>query len=427
MIFKNTFLSKSKINLLAAIGLSLSLFSCDSDDDNGSKTTPPVGNQSYYNVIFGVSSEGNSGTYAQALENISEGNISFNGKGFEVPSVRTARIYGSPSGEFLYNLSYGGGMIYKYQVNGGSNYTQLAETNVQVAMGTAYPRWTVVSKDNALVHTINTENQYDENENYTYTKSEAVLQNIGLENMSLEEKSVLEIPSFEENYHIWRIDNPTIKNGKAYYGVAMRQFDPATGENVNPETYKATTMVVDYPELTNLQFLRSENAQGSTYGYRTPVYHGDEQGDIYHLTSNPAKLLKISNEDYDNSYSFDLANALGMAKVGANGWFYVGNGIGYVPFYDASKGRGKEEAAWGVARIDIYNQTATKLNLPNNLWMWYYQSGVVGRDGKFYMAITPLGQKGNIYKFDPSSTSPDAFEVGAQLENGADSFYLGVY
>ncbi|MGO3812853.1 hypothetical protein [Mesonia sp.] len=424
---KINFLSTAKAGLMGVALLSGTLIGCSSDDDSVSTPTPPTGEQSYYNVVFGVSSEGNSGTYAQALENISEGEISFNGEGFEVPSVRTARIYGSPSGDFLYNLSYGGGMIYKYKVNGGANYTMLTETNVQIAMGTAKPRWTVVSKDNALVHTINTENQYDENDNYTFTKSEAILQNVGLDGMTLEENNTLEIPSFEENYHIWRIDNPTIKNGKAYYGVAMRQFDPATGENVNLETYKSTTMVVDYPSLTNLEFIQSENALGSTYGYRTPVYHADEVGDIYHLTSNPAKVLKIANGDYDNGYELDLAQALGMQEVGANGWFYTGNGIGYVPYYDATLGKDKEQAAWGVARIDIYSGTAVKMNLPDNLWMWYYQSGVVGKDGKFNMAITPLGQQGNIYKFDPTSTSPDAFEVGAELDNGADSFYLGVY
>ncbi|PJX20234.1 hypothetical protein CAP47_11945 [Psychroflexus sp. S27] len=425
---KVNFLSSAKATLMGAALLSGVFVGCSSDDNEGGVPNPPQGDQSFYNVVFGVSSEGNSGTYAQALNNISEGNISFDGQGFEVPSVRTARIYGSPSGDFLYNLSYGGGMIYKYKVNGGSSYEKLAETNVQVAMGTAYPRWTVVSKDDALVHTVNTENMNDpETGEYTHTKSTAVFQRVGLDNMSLEENSEHVLPTFDDNFHIWRTDNPTIKNGKAYYGVAMRQFNPATGENENPETYKATTMVVDYPSLDNVEFIQSENAQGSTYGYRTPVYHSDEAGDIYHLSSKPSKLLKITNGEYDNAYAFDLAEALGMTEVGANGWFYVGNGIGYVPFYDATEGRDKEDAAWGVARIDIYNQTAVKLNLPDNLWMWYYQSGVVGRDGKFYMAITPLGQQGNIYKFDPNSESPDAFEIGAELDNGADSFYLGVY
>ena len=355
---KINFLSSAKATLMGAALLSGALIGCSSDDDRGGMPNPPQGDQSFYNVVFGVSSEGNSGTYAQALENISEGNISFDGQGFEVPSVRTARIYGSPSGDFLYNLSYGGGMIYKYKVNGGSNYEQLAETNVQVAMGTAYPRWTVVSKDDALVHTVNTENEYDENDVYTSTYSEAVFQRVGLDNMTLEENNVHVLPTFEDNFHIWRTDNPTIKNGKAYYGVAMRQFNPATGENENPETYKATTMVVDYPSLENVEFIQSENAQGSTYGYRTPVYHADEAGDIYHLSSKPSKLLKITNGDYDNAYTLDLAEALGMTEVGANGWFYVGNGIGYVPFYDATR---KEETKKMLLGVLLESTFTTKL------------------------------------------------------------------
>ena len=43
------------------------------------------------------------------------------------------------------------------------------------------------------------------------------------------------------------------------------------------------------------------------------------------------------------------------------------------------------------------------------------------------MAIAPLGEKGNIYSFDPKSTSPDGYTKGAELDNGADSFYIGIY
>ena len=422
---KTNFISISKSLLLSAT-LAGSLFmSCDSDD--GPKEEIPVGKQEFYNVAFGVGSVGNSATFVQAFPDIADGEISFKGEGFEVPSVRTARIYGSPSGKYLYNLSYGGGMLYKYEVKGASNYVQLEETNVQIAMGTAYPRWKVINENDALVHTINTENIY-ENDVYTHTEATAVLQRVELANLSLAEKSELTIPKTEDNLHIWRIDNPTIQGGKAYYGVAKRGYDPNTDERVYPDDYKATTLVVDYPSLENPKLLESEVAQGSTYGYRAPVYHTDEMGDIYHLTANPAKLIKIKNGAYDNTYELDLSSALGMAQVAANGWFYVGNGIAYVPYSDATVGDAWDQATpWGVARVDLYNKTAVKLNMPKNLWMWYYQSGVLGKDGKFHMAIAPLGEKGNIYSFDPKSTSPDGYVKGAELDSGADSFYIGVY
>lgn len=424
---KKDLISISKTLLLTATLAGTLFMSCDSSDDTA-EVEIPVGNQEFYNVAFGVSSEGNSFTYAQALTDLSSGSISFDGEGFEVPSVRTARIYGSPSGKFLYNLSYGGGMLYKYQINGGSNYQQIEETDVQGVMGTAYPRWIVLNADDALVHTINTENIF-ENDVYSYTDAKAVLQRVKLADLSLAESSEVEIPRTDDGLHIWRIDNPTIQGGKAYYGVAKQGYDPNTDERIRTSDYKATTLVVDYPSLQNPTLIESEVAKGSTYGYRAPVYHTDEMGDIYHLTAEPAKIIKIKNGAYDNAYDLDLSAALGMTKVAANGWFYVGNGIGYAPFSDATKGESASDKArnWGVARVDLYNKTAVKLNLPDNLWMWYYQSGVLGKDGKFHMAIAPLGEKGNIYSFDPQSTSPDGYEIGAELDSGADSFYIGIY
>ncbi len=417
---------KSKSWLLSTALVGSLMVSCSSDDNSKSEKKL-TGSQEFYNVAFGVSSEGNSGTFTQAFTDLTTGDISFKGKGFEVPSVRTARIYGTPSGEFLYNLSYGGGFLYKYNINGGSDYFQLEETNVQIAMGTAYPRWKVLNENDALVHTINTEKIY-EGETYSHTDATAVLQRVVLEDLSLAERTEVVIPRTDDDLHIWRIDNPAIQNGKAYYGVAKQGYDPDTDKRIRTSDYKATTLVVDYPSLQNPTLLESEVAKGSTYGYRAPVYHADESGDIYHISANPAKIIKIKDGAYDNSYELDLSSSLGIANVGANGWFYVGNGIGYVPFYDASVGKASDKATpWGVARVDLYNKTAIKMNLPENLWLWYYQSGVLAKDGNFYMAIAPLGEKGNIYMFDPKSTSPDGFTKGANLDSGADSFYIGVY
>ena len=106
----------------------------------------------------------------------------------------------------------------------------------------------------------------------------------------------------------------------------------------------------------------------------------------------------------------------------------MGNGIGYIPFYDADQGIGSDAAAWGVARIDLYNNSVVRLNLPNNLWLQQYQSGVLGNDGLFYMALAPLGGSGYIYMFDPASTSANGFTLGAAIETlDSSSAYLGVF
>ncbi|MDT0645510.1 hypothetical protein RM545_02305 [Zunongwangia sp. F260] len=119
-----------------------------------------------------------------------------------------------------------------------------------------------------------------------------------------------------------------------------------------------------------------------------------------------------------------LSELLGVNTT-SNAWFYLGEGIGYIPYADTDEG-GTGDPVRSVARIDLYNNTAVKPDLPDNLWLQQYQKCVL-EDGKFYMAISPIGQEGNIYIFDTKSTSSDGFTVGASLESGADATYIGVY
>ena len=138
-------------------------------------------------------------------------------------------------------------------------------------------------------------------------------------------------------------------------------------------------------------------------------------------------MLKISNGDYDNSYVMDLSALLGV-EIGSNGWFYVGNGIGYLPYYDKALGNSAAAGAWSVARIDLYNKSVVKLNVPQNLWLQQYQYSITGEDGKFYMALAPVTGEGHIYMFDPTSTSADGFEKGATLPAlDSDCTYIGIF
>ncbi len=397
--------------------------------------------RTYFNVVAGYNVEGNGATYAAAYTaaELADPNtvISFTRWGFEVPSVRTARVYASDNGEVLYNLSYGGGTIAKYGVNGGDSYSEIKTLDISLAMGTTNPRWTKVSEEYALMHNVTTEHQYNSNSEYTYTAATAILTAIDLNNFSIITDyhtgggASFEFPRSEEdvnlNAHVWRIDAPVIQGGKAYYGLNKRGYDPSDGSNISLD-YSASSMVVDFPSLTNPKIITSTIGKGSTQGYRTPVAHTDENEDIYQICDAPSYLLKISDGVYDNDYVFDLSAALGMNSVGTNGWFYVGNGIGYLPFYDAEIGSGSAAGAWGVARIDIYNRTAVKINLPSNLWLYQYQYGAIGSDGKFYMAIAPLGGSGNIYIFDPTDTSANGVVKGAQIETMDNtSGYLGIF
>lgn len=429
--------------LMTAIAVSITACSTDDnlaiDDDNGNNSEE----SSYFHLIIGVGDDGNDGTFTQAANDISAANnsITFAKYGFEVPSTRTARIIGSETGKYLYSLDYGGGTITKYLAEGGQKYSKYPSANqstitVTSAIGTTNPRWGKVSEEMALPHNITTERVYSDDAGLNYDYTEAVASLVGVKlggdsELSIESVQNLEIPRSEEDIekglNIWRIDAPVVHNGKVYYGVAKRGYDSQTGENISTKDYATTTLVADYPSLTNLRTITSTQYKGENYGYRTPVNHLDEKGDIYQLVGNGvhAKMLKISNDDYDNSYAFDLSAALGQ-EVGALGWFYTGNGIGYVMYYDLQEGQDEVKSAWGVARINVHTQTAFKMNIPYKLWLRQYQSGVV-RDGKFHMALSPVGEDGAVFVFDPASESPDGYTIGATLDNQAGQFFIGIF
>lgn len=437
-LFKTLFLS------FLVIGTLVSFNSCkDKDkepDDIGGKEEGS--SREYFHVVLGVGDDGNDGTYIQSRGNLSTSSpISFNGYGFEIPSTRTARVIGSGTGKYLYSLDYGGGTIVKYMAEGGDTYSKYPEdvTSTLVvtdAIGTTNPRWGKISEDMALLHNITTTRIYKDEAGteYDYTAAYASLVGVNLggdSKLSMGSIQKLEIPrsaeDIERGLNIWRIDAPVVHNGKVYYGVAKRSFNPETNENVSLSDYSTTTLIADYPSLKNLKTIESSVSQGENYGYRTPVNYVDEKGDIYQIVGNgvAARVLKIRNEAYDDSYDFKLSEALGQ-EVGALGWFYVGNGIGYVPFYDLAQGQSESASAWGIARIDVYNQTAVKMNIPYKMWLRQYQNAVLD-NGKLYMALAPVGTAGAIYIFDTTSTSPDGFTVGTELENLAGQFYIGVY
>ena len=406
---------------------------CSSDDDYMFKGNE---NRDFFNIILGVGDDGNDGVYAQTIDDASKGTVSFNGYGFEVPATRTARVTASEDGKYVYSLDYGGGTIAKYEALGGQNYRQVNILDIKLAIGTN-PRFGKVNDDVALLHNVTTVRKYKDEAGTEYDHTAAtaslVAVNLGKDgaNLTLGAIQNLEIPRSdkdkERDLHIWRIDAPVVSNGKVYYGVAKRSYDPETNTNVSLTDYSTTSLVADYPSLNNLKTIESGVCTGENYGYRTPAMHVDEKGDIYQMVGNGQKafLLRIKNGAYDDSYKFDLSSKIGQ-DVGALGWFYVGNGIGYALFFDLAKGQSEAESAWGVARIDIYNNTAVKMNIPYKLWLRQYQNGVL-KNGKFHMALAPVGEDGAIYMFDPSSTSGDAFEKGATLDNLAGQFFIGIY
>lgn len=392
---------------------------------------PANNNTGHFQIAFAVGPDENSATYVQGLKDIASGEISFNNFGFQLPSTRTARFYAAADGAVVYNLDYGGGMIYRYQYNGGQNYTETNSTNVSVTMGTSNPRWTKINDEYALMHNAAGVVNYVDSAGTIFKDrtSKITLNLINLANLSVE-KNVTHnflLPSefLAKNYAITRIDCPVVKDGKAYYGLTMNQYDDST-QTTKTQFIKTATLVVDFPSLENPKIITTDLAKGATNGYRTPNAHITEDGSIYQISDDGKQttFLRIKNGAYDNSYKLDFSAKIGR-QTATQGWFYVGNGIAYVPYLKADLG-GKATANWGVARIDLNTESVVDLDVPANLWLQQYQYSV-HKDGKFYMALSPMGGEGNVYIFDVNSASPTGYVKGAKITTGADAYYIGIF
>ena len=430
---------KSLLKLACLSALTATTFSCTSNDDEGS-LPPDLSTERTYHLVLGSSSTGNSATYAQGatVKELNNPNktFTFSGFGYEIPSTRTARVYSSNDGTILYNLNYGGGTVTKYDYLSGQNYTLTATTQVEAVMGTAYPRWTKIDENYALLQNVSTENIYenpnDDTSKYLKTEATITLARVDLKTMSILEDNSFKFPisetEAEAGIYVSRIDAPVVTKGKLYYGVAKSFYDATIGKKGTMVYENIETLVVDYPTLDNETTITSTLAKGSTNGYRTPVAHKDENGDTYQLvTKGDVSMMKITNGTYDTSYGkFDIKSLLGHGAEANTGWFYVGNGVGYIPVLNTDKGD-NASSNWSVVRVDIYNKTAVTMNISLDLWLRQYQWASV-IEGKLYMALTSLGGEGNVYIFNPEDATANGFTKGATLKTGTtDASYIGLF
>jgi hypothetical protein len=72
-----------------------------------------------------------------------------------------------------------------------------------------------------------------------------------------------------------------------------------------------------------------------------------------------------------------------------------------MPIQLEDEGNYYSDNSWSVAKIDIYNKTAVKLDVPLS-GLFSYENGIVVK-GKFYMAISPTGGDAYVYEFDPNA------------------------
>ena len=446
-----------KIALIAFSGAILA--SCSSDDTTieGETPNPPNSDSRWITVAAArmgdEPGDGNGGTllYAVDKEDASDPNVAIApfDNGFIVPSNRTARLQASEDGSIIYNISYAGdtgGNYSKYAVEGGQNFVQAgSEISIAPYVGSA-PRWIKLfdgDQTGAAVY-VSTENEIDDNgtpddvSDDTYQRTEATMGIVTLDlvNSSIKEfqEHSISLTAEEEanGYYISRIDMPVLNaaGDKLYIGTRLSKVDPQTAERDNDyEILGSKTIVLDYPSLMNPEVINSDVGHGNTNGYRSInafLYNGSvyqaNQGD-----PEGSHILKIdSDNEYDDSYIFNLDDALGVEDAYILAWRPAANGKAVLAYRHAGSAEGVAGAQGYFALVDLEAQTAQRIDaIPYdpNFYLFQYQGFAVdGTD--VYMTQAPVGENGKMYVID---TETGEVTKGAELINVEGSHFIGTF
>lgn len=336
--------------------------------------------------------------------------FAFSSTAFQIQNSVDAKVLTSSSGTFVYALNTTTGTFYKYKSGGNNNYTAQASLNVTFALATNSPNVIKINEQQALLTNLVGPNKLR-------------LALINLESFAISFNEELTLPSSTVPGDLVEINSALVKNNKIYLGVKKMQ-----GLNYAP----VETLVVDYPNLQNPYYISSNFPMpmvGFTSGENVPTMYMDSNGSIFQIvnvdnTQGITHIVKITNDTYNPSFKFDLDLLLGEGTY-AKGWFYVANGVGYVPYL--RKNLGDENSNnWALARVDLYNHTATLLNLPAGLNLKDCRNAIV-RNNTLLITIANPGQAGSVYVLDSTDPSPEGFKRGAVLDAISGGAYLGIY
>lgn len=451
------------------------LSSCEKSNNDGPNflTGPDLGARQFITLTGAFPDKdgeaGNGGTRALAISIADAENPDFEANvfanGYTLRSSRTARVQGSPNGNFLYNIQYtgdDGGIFNKYHVQGGKSFIDTREElDTEPILGSA-PRW-VISANGIGVGVYASAKVQGTAEgagaDFVDVKSTAKILAIDLDNPTILRQTEFTIPLTEEQtkagYQIGRIDVPILNaaKNKVLIGCNLTKIDltkKSTVNNNGAQTWATTnagrdlgtaTLIVDYPSLANPKLIYSGVSKTNNHSYRTMTQWLGSNGDIYQATATGgSQILNISagSNTYDDSYNFDLKTALGSSSnIAIRAWRYIKDDIGLVLYTITGTDGGY------LALVDLKAKTATKLSTEQETNIGFSGrsanadagiKAIVGTFGQFqnigvygdnvYVPMTPNGLDGNLYIINYKTKS---ITKGAKLKNQSGSFYLGAY
>ncbi len=430
---------KNTINkLLSMIIVAAAFVSCEKEESSNTNNNENGLKDVYFNVLTNID-----GTrYLQAHNDLTTGNIGPKvGQELTISPTTCA----TNDGKTLYMFGYGKGTMSKYILSKAPDfYTEVKRLDALPAIGYAWARFRGINEETASLHNMSKKTSGTKPEDFKIVSTAKIMM-MDLKNFSLPSKAVeVIIPTdnkdlfVDQFIEVNQLDFPAIVGDKIYYGLRIFKRDPEDPTKTEKgwdryESHKASTLVLDYPSLTNPKIITHKEGRGSTAGEHCPIIHVYD-GAAYQV-SNGGLMMKLQNGDYDNSFVFNIkdevmkqdSDAAGK-KFNLRGWFHVGNGVGYC-LYECSKPEEDSRISkGGVARIDLKDKSVVVMNIKEDLKDSYYTQAAKMVDGKLYMARTNFENSGYVYIFDISSKSPDGFTKGATLEAlGGEASYYGIF
>lgn len=211
----------------------------------------------------------------------------------------------------------------------------------------------------------------------------------------------------------------TISGDKAYMGTSYWNTD----YSAYPDDL--ITWVYDYPSFENGTKITREGKPGNGGGYVAQCTFADESGNVYQAPVNSAQwgykdadafIYKLTNGQYDDSYQFNVTEALGK-DIGLWSIWYADNGIAF-----AKVVVNDTQYAWGemrttntvtLVKIDLVNKTAKEMNIPK--FNGFFLQNATTLDGKFYIPVSYAEGATRVFIIDVAG-GVDDFTEGTLLD-----------
>lgn len=301
---RNKLFTLGKIATLA-IAIATTLVACKDKEEPEAPPTPPTppSGEATFNVLYRVGHDREANWSLQPFSEagIKVGEISFQGKGYNLRSTRTQQVFSSHNGSVVYVYDQGTGELSKLKPAVGSTevYTKIGNIDTKPALDNVTGNIRLIDDNTAVLYRIisNVTTATVNGEINTTVTSTAVIAKVDLQNLAVNaaETKKFNLPVATTSSTILYVSGlgaPILANGKLYFGVAKDEVFRNSGKRTTYSNYPATSLVVNYPAFDGANLPTNGNTNGATarpshiYGLSYGVYNNS----LYHTRRSHLKI-----------------------------------------------------------------------------------------------------------------------------------------